>query len=386
MRVCFALPGLHRVDRGAEVAIESVANLLAARADCEVTVFGSGPERKERRYRYARVPCAPRERFEGWPRLPLLRDECAWEELSFAWNLRRIYRPLDFDLTVTCGYPYLNWLLRSGRREARPAHVFLTQNGDWPARTRRREYRFFSCDGLVCVNPEHEARNRTRWRCALIPNGVDLQRFRAGPARRDELGLPPGARVVLMVSALIPTKRVLAGIRAVARLPEHVLVVAGDGPLRAQADSLGAELLPGRYRRLVCARDEMPGIYRSADVLLHLSEDESFGIAYLEALACGLPIVAPESPVARWLLEDHATFVAGADETSVAAALTAALGGSGPEHAASRRAFVERRYAWTAIASQYHEFLHAVHERTRESPSSAQLPARETTALLERPR
>ena len=190
-------------------------------------------------------PASRRERFESWPRLPLFRDECAYEELSFAWNLRRVFRPEDFDLTLTCGYPFLNWGLRAGRRDGRPRHVFVTQNGDWPACCRQREYRFFSCDGLICVNPLHQERNRARWRCSLIPNGVDLDRFKPSAGQRERFQIPSDVPVVLMVSALIASKNVAAGIRAVAKLPGAFLVVAGDGPLREQTDRLADAAAPG---------------------------------------------------------------------------------------------------------------------------------------------
>ncbi|HEY8153963.1 MAG TPA: glycosyltransferase family 4 protein [Myxococcota bacterium] len=370
MRLCVALPGLHRVDRGAEVALERVADLMARRGDCEVVVFGSGPVRADRAYRYVQVPCVPRERFEGWPRLPLFRDECAYEELSFAWNLRRVFRPRDFDLTLTCGYPFLNWTLRRGRREGRPKHVFVTQNGDWPAFSRRREYRFFSCDGLICVNPLHQERNRARWRCRLISNGVDLERFKPSAGRRERFGIPTGLPVVLMVSALIDSKNVASGIRAVSRLPDYFLILAGDGPLREQTDRLAAELLPNRYRRLQCPRDEMAELYRCADAFLHLSRDESCAISNLEALATGLPIVAQDSPVARWLLEDQAQFVDAGDEASVAEALRAAAHASGEEQRVQRRELAQRRYGWSAIAAQYSEFLSQVHTGAAHAPQS----------------
>ena len=118
----------------------------------------------------------------------------------------------DADVTVTCGYPYTNWVLRSpvpGRR--RPAHVFVTQNGDWPARERGGEYRFSSCDGLVCTNPVFFERNRERWFSELIPNGIDPARFHPGPADRAALGLPGDRPIVVMVSALTESKRVARG-------------------------------------------------------------------------------------------------------------------------------------------------------------------------------
>ena len=362
MRLCVALSGLHRIDRGAEVALERVADHVAQAPGCEVTVFGSGPERAGRHYRYVRVPCVPRDRFEKWPRLPLFRDECAYEELTFAWNLGRAFHPGEFDLTLTCGYPHLSWALRRHRRRGRPGHVFVTQNGDWPAWANTREFRFFSCDGLICVNPAHEARNRERWPCALVGNGVDLECFHPGPGMRHRFGLPADAPVVLMVSALIATKNVATGVRAVARLPGCFLVLVGDGPLRAEVDGLAAELLPGRYRRLVCGREEIAALFRCADVFLHLAKEESCSIACLEAVASGLPVVAQDSPVARWLLEDQASFVEFADEAGVADALEAAMQRTKPEHLAGRAALARRR-TWAASAAKYLEFLRQTHER-----------------------
>jgi glycosyltransferase involved in cell wall biosynthesis len=362
MRVGVALPGIHRVDRGAEVAFERIADLLAQRPDCEVSVFGSGPERAGRHYRYTQVPCARRERFERWPRVPVFRDECAYEELSFAWNLRHAYDPSDFDLTMTCGYPFLNWALRMGRRGGRPAHVFVTQNGDWPAYSTHSEYRFFSCDGLICINPVYEARNRARWPCVLIPNGVDVESFAPAPGPRERFGVPPGPPVVLMVSALIATKNVASGVRAVAKLPGHFLLLAGDGPLRDETDQLAARLLPGRYRRLVCDRENIADLFRCADVFLHLAKEESCSIACMEAIAVGLPVVAQDSPVARWLLEDQAVFVEFSDEAAVAAALDAAATLRKPEHLEARAAYARCR-TWRAVAERYYEFLREVHER-----------------------
>ena len=114
----------------------------------------------------------------------------------------------------------------------RPPHVFVTQNGDWPARANVSEYRLFGCEGLVCTNPDFYESNRARWRCRLIPNGVDCVRFQPGMPQRQELGLPADRLIVLMVSALIPTKRVEIGIEAVSQVADAHLVVAGDGPLR----------------------------------------------------------------------------------------------------------------------------------------------------------
>jgi glycosyltransferase involved in cell wall biosynthesis len=356
MRIAFALPGLHRVTRGAEVAFEEVASEIAALAGMNVTLIGSGPPREGTRYSYRRVGCISREWFEKWPRFPYLRDHYAYEELSFAPGLWRAFSPAEFDVTVTCGYPYSNWILRRGRGSKQPRHVFVTQNGDWMIHCRDWEYRHFSCDGLICTNPEYFERHRSRYPSALIPNGVNPAVFFPGPPQRDELGLPPGP-LVLMVSALAHFKRVLEGIRAVAPMRDVQLVIAGDGEQRSAVQKLGDELMPGRFRLLKLPRAKMPALYRSADVFLHMSQDEPSANAYIEALASGLPIVTHDRFVTRWTLEDAAVLVDTSVEPAVREGIERALMLRGSEQVSARRGIVERRFAWSAIAVEYCRFF-----------------------------
>ena len=240
MKILFALPGLHRVVRGAEVAFEEISRHIARSPGFEVTLIGSGPRRPHEPYRYIQSACIVRERFEKFPSIPYLRDHYGYEELSFAPGLLRAFSPAHFDVTVTCGYPYTNWILRSRRRNRWPRHVFVTQNSDWMIRRQDWEFKHFGCDGLICTNPEYYQRHQDRWPSVLIPNGVDPRIFRPGPGDRQKFGLPEDKPVVLMVSALASFKRVLEGIRAVSLLKEAYLVVAGEGELRPRTWSRSA--------------------------------------------------------------------------------------------------------------------------------------------------
>jgi glycosyltransferase involved in cell wall biosynthesis len=362
MRILFALPGLHRVARGAEIAFESVAAELAQRRDCEVTLIGSGQAREDRPYRFIHAPCRPRERFERWPRFPVLRDHYIYEELTFIPGLWSAFDPAAFDVTVTCSYPFVNWALRAKRAQGRPRHIFVTQNGDWPAHAAHREYRYFSCDGLICTNPEFLERNQRRWRCRLIANGVDAARFRVGPRNGSRFGIPTGARLCLIVSALIPSKRVLEGIRTAAAVPGLHLLLLGDGELRDRADALGHELMPGRFRRATVPYAEIPSVYAAADVLLHMSKDEPFGNVYIEAMAAGVPVVAHQWAGTRWILKDRAALVDTDDPVAVAAAITAAIGSRSPIADETRRQYIASRFDWRIIAAHYAEFFRAVME------------------------
>jgi glycosyltransferase involved in cell wall biosynthesis len=359
LRVLIALPGLHRVSRGAEVALEAIGDSMGARPDVEVVLAGSGPPRPGRQYRYVPVPCRPRERFESWPRIPPFRGAVVYEDWSFARALKRRIDTANFDVTLTCAYPFTSWVLRGGltRPSSGPAHAFVTQNGDWAPQRRNAEYRFFRCDGLVCTNPEYLRRHQQRYRCALIPNGVDTSRFSPGAAARESLGIPACGPVVLIVSALIESKRVVEGIEAAARLKGACVVVAGDGPLRDAAEEAGRRFLGARFLRLSVPHDRMPSVYRSADVLLHMSRDEPFGNIYLEAMSTGLPVVAHDSINSRWILGEHGILVDTGDPAAVAHGLERALADRSPEAARARRQAVADRFEWSVVGEQYAAFL-----------------------------
>ncbi len=360
MRILIALPGIHRYDRGAELAFIAVAKELAKSGDA-VTLIGSGKAREEIPYRFLRAASVPREYFERWPSLPILRNEYCYEELTFVPQLFLRYRPTDFDITVTCSYPFTNWLLRRPvLGGVRPPHVFVTHNGDWPPYSsqtgaRQSEFRFFGCDGLICINPDFFERNKNFWNCRLIPNGVDCDRFHPGPQHRKEFNLPEDKLVVLMVSALIPNKRIEVGIEAVSRIVNAHLVIAGDGPLRDTITAAAAKLLPGRFTRLLIPPAQMPKLYQSADVFLQCSKDEPFPLVFLEAMACGIPIVAHDMPRVRWFVGEDEFLVKMDNPAEIAQTIQRAH--------YSARAGRDRRInkastlSWPKIAGMYRDFF-----------------------------
>lgn len=326
-----------------------------------VTLAGGGPLVENEAYEYVQLPVIPRERLERLPGVPFLRDENVYEEASYAPGLARWYRPGAFDVTVTCSYPFVNWVLRRGRQ--RPPHLFITQNGDWPAYSNDAEFRFFGCDGLVCTNPGFFERNRARWPSALIPNGVDTSVFVPGRAERSRFGLPQDAPVVLMVSALIESKRVLPAVRAVAEVPDAHLLVAGDGPQRGEVDALAKELMPGRFVRTTVSSAEMPDLYRAADVFLHMRLHESFGNVYVEALSTGLPIVAHRSDTLEWILGDHGDLIDTESHRDLVDAIERACSATrDPVDVSARHDAAVERFGWARIARDYRTFIEEILE------------------------
>jgi glycosyltransferase involved in cell wall biosynthesis len=157
-----------------------------------------------------------------------------------------------------------------------------------------------------------------------VSNGIDLDRFSPGPADqtlRKKYGVPPGHRVVLSVGRLSPEKRADVLIAAMARLDgaakrgsgNHgdaghgppsgeagsgpVLVLAGAGPDERRLRSLARHHgVSGRVLFTGYVPDEdLPSLYRIADVFAIASEAELQSLVTMAAMACGLPVVAVDA-------------------------------------------------------------------------------------------
>lgn len=131
-------------------------------------------------------------------------------------------------------------------------------------------------------------------RVITLRNGVDLRRFRPGDrtAARARLGLD--GPVILSAGNLLELKGHHLVLEALASLPGVTLLVAGEGPMRAtlerQARKLGLE---GRVRLLGnVSQDVLVDCYNGADALVLASSREGMPNVVLEALACGLPVIA----------------------------------------------------------------------------------------------
>lgn len=141
----------------------------------------------------------------------------------------------------------------------------------------------------------------------VIPNFVDTARFCPGQdeARRRFAG--PGERILLHLSNFRPVKRVSDVIRTFARVRQEVpgkLLMVGDGVERPTAQRLTEELHLEKEICFLSRQDDIPGLMKVADLFLLPSEQESFGLAALEAMSCGVPVIASRVGGLPELIED----------------------------------------------------------------------------------
>ncbi|MEU6357676.1 glycosyltransferase [Streptomyces sp. NPDC047072] len=166
----------------------------------------------------------------------------------------------------------------------------------------------------VAVSPTVAGRLE-RWgvpapRIEVVPNGIDLERFRFDPARRlrtrQRLGLPETAYVIGGVGRLAPGKRFDVLIHALAQLPpEYLLLLVGGGSeetlLRRTAHEAGVTdrvLFTGERPYLPDGTPgpDLPSLVDAMDLLASPCPEEAFGLAAVEALASGLPVLYVSCP------------------------------------------------------------------------------------------
>jgi glycosyltransferase involved in cell wall biosynthesis len=134
----------------------------------------------------------------------------------------------------------------------------------------------------------------------VIQNGKDLALYRPLPERRraarEALAIPERALVVSYHGVLQPRKNVHLLIEAAAALapdlPVHALVI-GAGPSEAELRALTARLRA--QATFTGLRSDIPELLSAADIAAHLSTAEGFSNSVIEAMACGLPVIASDA-------------------------------------------------------------------------------------------
>ncbi len=202
-----------------------------------------------------------------------------------------------------------------------------------------------------------------------VPKGVDVDTFRPdGPDMRARLGLT-GKRVALVVSRMVPIKNVMLAVEAMAiaaaRHPDLVLVLVGDGPLRAAIEARAAAL--NLADRVVFAgavpHQDVPAWYRTADVFVLPSEFDNSPNVALEAMASGVAVVATDVGGLRQYVRDdvNGTLVPAGNAPALAAAIGRYVADPtlAAQVGARNRSDVVAGFSWTQSAQR----LRAVYER-----------------------
>jgi alpha-1,6-mannosyltransferase len=203
-------------------------------------------------------------------------------------------------------------------------------------------------DLVVCASQFAAAEfdTLTDVKCAIVPLGVDLELFH--PDRRHSITRPCRPFRAMLVGRLTRDKQPLIASQAVSELRwrgiDVELVVAGDGPMRRKLTAVGATT---GVRMLGHVRDRvhLAALIADADAVISPGRRETFGLAALEALASGTPLVAVDEGALSELVVPGAGVTCRLDADSFADGLSRILGGDRRAQRVAARARAEQ-YQW----------------------------------------
>ena len=340
------------VDRGAETFVKELASRLASRH--EVNVFQSGDPKGNELYQVTKIPIK-----WDWSQKSGVGTFTAFIFINY-WNrqiakftfksLLRIYKE-KYDVVIPVNGGWMPAIIRIVTWLNGPKMIISGQSGiGWDDRNNL----WCFPNAFVAISSQARAwakRVNPFVKVEYVPNGVDLNKFTAeGEKYRTELKKP----IILCVGALTKSKRIDMVIKAVAKIKNANLLVVGDGDLRDKIYNLGFKLLGKRFQLIKVSYEDMPKVYRVANVFTLPSESYySFENVLVEAMATNLPVVANNDSIRKEIVGSGGILVDPTNTNAYAQDLKRALeinwGGKPREQA--------KKFDWDKIAKAYEDLI-----------------------------
>lgn len=272
------------------------------------------------------------------------------------------------------------YLARQMLAQERPLKIVTTLHGTditlvglHPSFQAITQFSILESDGLTAVsNYLRDATVRDfavpAGRIEVIPNFIDTTKWRPGlePCHRATLA-PDGEKIVMHISNFRSVKRVEDVVTVFAGITRQVparLVMIGDGPDRPRAAQRAAELGVAEQVIFLGKHLAVNELLSCADLFLLPSETESFGLAALEAMACGTPVVASRTGGLPEVIDDGVSGflrpVGATEEMAEAGARILLDDTLRADMAAAGRHTAETRFAVDTVVPHYEEYYERV--------------------------
>lgn len=288
-------------------------------------------------------------------------------------NIRQLIHARAIDIIHTHGYKADLYGYLAARCEGRPVvatcHNWLSGGAALKAYNfvDRQVLKRFDAIGAVsdAVAEKLVSLGVDRERIAVIPNGIDVDRFKiAAPSTTG----PRKEQVIGFVGRLDLQKGFAYLLRAVSSLRHHLpglrLLIVGEGPDRGRIEGIIRQEGLSAIVTLAGQKADMASIYQSIDVLVLPSLNEGLPLTLLEAMAASRPVIATRVGAVPKVIIDGVTglLVEPADESALASAISQLLSDPGlySQLAQRARAYVERHYTAGAMADRYRELYAGV--------------------------
>jgi 1,2-diacylglycerol 3-alpha-glucosyltransferase len=379
LRIFFSCNGVGIIDRGIEIFFREAFDGLRGTEDLDITFYKGAGEEKSDEHVLWNVPRTHRmARLLG---ACIRRSSYVAEQLStFPSMVRAIrrHRPeIIFYSDSNLGFQLFRWRKQIGV----PFRLLFSNGGPCHPPFDRTDY-------VHQVAPlyyeEATAAGESPDRHRMVPYGINVP---DGPPDRDEntrrelrrkLGLPGDRPIILSVGWIsAKQKRMDYLVNEMVRLREGYGVAGGTsqiddgesapylvllGAMDQKSDAIIAlarrKLGEENFTARSVSHDQVHDYYRAAVLFTLASLQEGFGRVFLEALVHGLPVIAHNHPVMRFVLGSEGTFGDLSKPGVLAALIREKLGREdSEENATRRREMVRTRFSWVVLAPQYREMF-----------------------------
>lgn len=219
----------------------------------------------------------------------------------------------QYDLIHSHLFPAQLWTCLGALLAKPDVPLVTTEHSTWNRRRRQifrpldqwmyARYAVVACIGEATESALRDWVGRQSPPTMVVPNGIDVERFvRASGARTTRA--KTNCTTLICVASLTDSKGHEVLLRAVGRLANIEVLLVGDGPKRLDLERLAANLGIAGQVRFLGNRSDVPALLAAADIYIQPSCWEGFGIATLEAMAAGLPVVASDVPGLRDVVGD----------------------------------------------------------------------------------
>lgn len=206
----------------------------------------------------------------------------------------------------------------------------------------------------------------------VVPNGVDMAEFipMEKEKAKKKLDIPPDKSMVVCVARLVPVKGIDYLIRAIPLLSQTnnriSLLVIGDGPQRSDLEKLALELgIRDKVKFLgALPHEQIPLYLNVADVFVQSSLHEGLGIALIEAMSCGIPVIGTKVDGIMDIIEDNQNgfLVPPGDSKALAEAVKKILADEGvrSRFIAKGLETVKHKFQWDDVLPKIEEVYHSL--------------------------
>ena len=291
----------------------------------------------------------------------------------------------NYDVIHSHLFPAQLWTVIGARMANANVPLVTTEHNTWNRRRREwfrpldrwmyRRYSAIACIGAATESALQAWISGDPLPSRVILNGINVERFSHATCLSD---FQPSAKTVttlMCVASLNDRKGQEVLLQAASLLPDTEVWLVGEGPKRTDLERLVKELHLGERVRFLGNRRDIPDLLHAADIYVQPSHWEGFGIATVEAMAAGLPVVASNVAGLREVVGDAGLLFAPGSVSDLKECIARLV--SKPDlrqEVASRASLRARQFSIDSTATEYLQLYQSVCPETKPPVSGQPIP------------